>query len=434
MRLTFVSPGTGSYYCGVCMRDNALVTTLKQQGHSATLLPMYLPLLTDEPSMAETSPLFFGGINVYLQQKASLFRHTPGWMDALLDNRSLLRSVARRSNMHGGPELGPMTLSMLRGADGQQAKEVAKLVDYLKAQPKPDALFLGTVLQIGLAPVLRQALKVPVFCSLQGEDFFLDTLSAVDRAEAYRLIRTHGAEVEAFIAPSRFFADRMVDLADLNPDQIVVLPNGISLEGYRAVEQFAEPRAIGFLAHMIPEKGLGHLVEAFTLLRAKAGFDDVRLEIAGAMRAADEPFVQALRRHLDEDGLQAAYRFSPNLTRVQKIEFLRRLSVFSVPVQIGEAFGLYLLEAWATGLPVVQPARGSFPELIEATGGGLLYEPDTPAALADALAQVLNDPARAHAMGCSGAEAVQARYCVQTMARAVADLVKCGLNPSVSAC
>ncbi len=434
MRLTFVSPGTGSYYCGVCMRDNALVTALKQQGHAATLLPMYLPLLTDEPSMAEDSPMFFGGINVYLQQHASLFRRTPGWMDALLDNRSLLRGVARRSNMHGGPELGPMTLSMLRGAGGQQAKEVGKLVDYLKAQPRPDALFLGTVLQVGLAPVLREALEVPVFCSLQGEDFFLDSLSVEDRDEAYQLIQQHAAHVEGFIAPSRYFADRMCALARLEPGQIAVLPNGISLEGYRPLETFSEPRTVGFLAHMIPEKGLGHLVEAFSLLRSRGGFEDVRLEIAGAVRQADESFVNALKRHLDEEGLKEAYRFSPNLTRAQKVDFLRKLTVFSVPAQIGEAFGLYLLEAWATGLPVVQPDRGSFPELIEATGGGLLYEPDTPAALADALAKLLDDRDRAASLGRAGSEAVRERFSIQTMAGAVAELAKCGLNPSVSAC
>ncbi|MGF1484830.1 MAG: glycosyltransferase family 4 protein [Opitutales bacterium] len=433
MRLTFISPGTGSYFCGVCMRDNALVKALKQQGHAATLLPMYLPLLTDEPSMAEESPLFFGGINVYLQQHASVFRHTPRWMDSLLDRRSLLRSVAKRSNMHGGPELGPMTLSMLRGNEGMQNKEVGRLLDYLKAQPKPDAIFLSTVLQVGLARPLRQALGVPVFCSLQGEDFFLDSLGAEDRAEAYRLVAAQSPFVERFVAPSRYFAERMRRLAQLDTDKIAVLPNGISLEGYRPLNTFAKPRRIGFLAHMIPEKGLGHLVEAFAILKKMSGFEDVRLEIAGARRKHDEPFVSALEQHLREDGLEGQFAFSPNLSRAQKIDFLRGLSVFSVPTQIGEAFGLYLLEAWATGLPVVQPNRGSFPELIEATGGGVIYEPDTPQALAEALAELLNAPERAQQMGREASQAVFGRFSIESMAQSLVGFVDCGLQPAVSA-
>ena len=87
MKIILLTPGTGSYYCGVCMRDNALAKELIRQGHEAIILPMYLPLTLEESSASPDTPIFFGGINVYLQQKLAIFRreHAPillyaGWV------------------------------------------------------------------------------------------------------------------------------------------------------------------------------------------------------------------------------------------------------------------------------------------------------------------------------------------------------------------
>jgi glycosyltransferase involved in cell wall biosynthesis len=353
-------------------------------------------------------------------------------MDALLDNRRLLRSAARRSNMTGGPEFGPMTLSMLRADEGLQTKEVRKLLRWLEREPRPDAIFLGTVLQAGLARPLSRALGVPVYCFLQGEDFFLDALAPKDRDEAYRIIGELAPFVEKFIAPSNYFARHMGQLAGLPPEKVTVMDNAISLEGYRPVEAFARPRTIGFLAHIVPEKGADRLVEAFIALKHRAGFEDVVLKLAGAVRQSDEPFVAALRERIAQAGLEAHFTLSPNLNRAQKLDFLRTLSVFSVPARIGEAFGLYLVEAWASGVPVVQPARGAFPELLEQNGAGVLYDPDTPDALTDALAGVLADPEGARAMGRRGAAAVAERFDIDTMAHRLVEACRSPSAPGVS--
>src|SRR5947207_14391552 len=115
MRIVQLTAGTGSFYCGTCLRDNALVTELRRQGHEALLVPLYLPLALDEPPATPETPLFYGGVNVYLQQQSSLFRKTPRWMDRLLDSPGILQAAARRAGMTRAADLGELTLSVLRG-------------------------------------------------------------------------------------------------------------------------------------------------------------------------------------------------------------------------------------------------------------------------------------------------------------------------------
>jgi glycosyltransferase involved in cell wall biosynthesis len=116
--------------------------------------------------------------------------------------------------------------------------------------------------------------------------------------------------------------------------------------------------------------------------------------------------------------------FFPNLSRDDKLNFLKSLTVFSVPAAWKEAFGLYVIESLAAGVPVVQPDHGAFPELIEFTGGGLLYPPRDEAALADALASLLLAPKTAQAMGRTGRAVVFAQYNVESMARQMAQICR----------
>jgi glycosyltransferase involved in cell wall biosynthesis len=114
--------------------------------------------------------------------------------------------------------------------------------------------------------------------------------------------------------------------------------------------------------------------------------------------------------------------FHPNVDRAAKLAFLRSLSVFSVPARYGEAFGLYVLEAMAAGVPVVMPRVAAFPELIEATGGGVLCAADDPRALAEALEELLLDQPRVRALGEAGRCAVFARFSAEAMAQAMAQV------------
>ena len=145
------------------MRDNSLARQLMTLGHDVTMLPTYLPHFLDEEDASPDQPIFFGGINVYLQHKFSIFRHTPGWLDKALDSKWLLKKAAARSGMTSSKDLGEITLSTFRGEDGPLVKEVNKVLDWFKAHGIPDILFLSTIMLAGIGKVLKRELNIPVY-------------------------------------------------------------------------------------------------------------------------------------------------------------------------------------------------------------------------------------------------------------------------------
>jgi glycosyltransferase involved in cell wall biosynthesis len=431
-----LTPGAGAMYCGGCLRDNALVAALRQLGHQALMIPLYLPLTLDEEDQSAGTPIFFSGINVYLAQKAPLFRGAPGWLRDLFASPRLLQWAAGKAAQTRAADLGELTLSMLRGEAGNQARELEDLIAWLKTQPKPDVLSLSNALLVGITRRLKSELGAPVACALQGEDFFLDGLPESHRAACWQTLAERAADVDLFVAPSRYFGNLMRERLGLPADRVRVVHNGIKLEGYveeggrKNVEcrmqqgdgQGLAVPTLGFFARMCREKGLDTLVEAFIRLRKWGRAGNVRLHVGGSCGPADQAFVAGLRERLRAEGVLADVEFHPNLDRADKLEFLRSLSVFSVPARYGEAFGLYVIEAMAAGVPVVQPRVAAFPELVEATGGGLLCAEEDPQALAEAIEGLLLDPARARALGDAGRRAVFEGFSAEAMARAMAQV------------
>jgi glycosyltransferase involved in cell wall biosynthesis len=421
MRLVHLTAGTGSFFCGTCLRDHALVKALRRRGHDALIVPLYLPLVLDDSGSRQESPLFFGGINVYLQQKSAFFRHTPRWLDKLLDLPALLRQAGRKAGMTDPRELGEMTLSMIQGEHGYQAKELDKLVAWLVTQ-KPDVVCLSNSLLIGVARRVREELRVPIICSLQGEDAFLDSLPEPYRERCWQLVRERAADVQCFVAPSRYYNALMRERLLLAAENTVVIHNGIDLDGFAPAPTPPEFPTVGFLARMCRDKGLDILVEAFIRLAPRV--PGARLKIGGSQTEADRVFVNELTDRLAQAGVANAVRFLPNLTHAEKQQFLRGLTVLSVPTRCGEAFGLFMIESLASGVPVVQPGNGAFPELIEHTGGGVLFAPGDASSLADALEKLLRDPAQAVELGRCGREVVNARFTSDAMAHNFEELLK----------
>ena len=421
MRLVHLTAGTGSFFCGTCLRDHALVKALRRLGHDALMVPMYLPVVVDDSGHHEESPLFFGGINVYLQQKSAFFRHTPQWLDKLLDSPALLRQAGRRAGMTDPRDLGEMTLSMIEGEHGHQAKELDKLVVWLVEQ-RPDVVCLSNSLLIGVARRVREALRVPIVCSMQGEDAFLDSLPEPFRERCWQLVQERAADVDRFVAPSEYYQAAMREGLRLAPEKIVVIYNGIDLDGFAPAAALPEFATVGFLARMCREKGLDTLVEAFIKLAPRV--PRARLKIGGSQAEADRTFINELKESVRQAGIANAVEFLPNLTHPEKQQFLRGLTVLSVPTRAGEAFGLFVLESLASGVPVVEPDNGAFPELIELTGGGVLFAHDDTNSLADALERLLLDPAQAAELGRSGREIVNARFTSDAMARNFEELLK----------
>jgi glycosyltransferase involved in cell wall biosynthesis len=259
---------------------------------------------------------------------------------------------------------------------------------------------------------------------LQGEDWFLDALPSPDRETAWQTASERAADVDLFIAPSRYFAGLMQRRLNLPPGRVRVLPNGIHLDGYAAAPAPGDghPPVLGYFARMCREKGLETLVNVFIRLKKQAKVKNLKLRIGGSCGPADEVLVDELRARLRENGFMSDAEFCPNLSRVEKQKFLRSLSVFSVPALYGEAFGLYVIEALASGVPVVQPDHAAFPELLAATGGGLLCAPGDESSLADALENLLLDVPRARALGQAGQKAVRENFAIDSMARQMAEL------------
>jgi glycosyltransferase involved in cell wall biosynthesis len=277
-----------------------------------------------------------------------------------------------------------------------------------------------------MARRIRQEVRVPVLCSLQGEDYFLDALSPAFRQTAWTTTAERAEDIDMFIAPSHYFADLMAQRLNIPPHRMRILANGISLEGYEAAPRADEtgPPVLGFFARMCLDKGLDQLVAAFIRLKKRDDLRTLKLRVGGSCGPSDQLLVDSLRRTLADEGLSGDVEFFPNLSRAEKLDFLKSLSVFSVPAAWKEAFGLYVIESLAAGVPVVQPDHGAFSELIEFTGGGLLYPPREEAALADALASLLLAPKTAQAMGRTGRAVVFAQYNVETMARQMAQICR----------
>ena len=398
------------------MRDNSLARQLIALGHDVTMLPTYLPHFLDEEDASPDQPIFFGGINVYLQHKFSLFRHTPKWIDKALDNKWLLRKAAARSGMTSSKDLGEITLSTFRGEDGPLVKEVNKVLTWFKEQGSPDILFLSTIMLAGIGKVLRRELQIPVYGFLQGEDSFLDSLLPEYRVEAWRLLSQDVALLDGCIAPSKYFGNLMAERLALKPSKIKHYPNGITTEGILPVENAPSSPSLGYLARLCPLKGLDLLVDAFIELKGTGNHDKLSLKIAGGMTDEDEPFVEEQKSKLSRAGLDKHFSISPNISRAEKLEFLKYLTVFSVPARYPEAFGLYVVEAMLAGVPVVLPNSGAFPEIIKATKGGQLYDTSAAGTLTETLDALLSDSKRAKDTGLQAHEAVLEQYANEKLA------------------
>ncbi|HEY0170557.1 MAG TPA: glycosyltransferase family 4 protein [Pyrinomonadaceae bacterium] len=417
MRILYITAGAAQMYCGSCLRDNALATELMARGHDVVLVPLYTPTLTDERNVSR-GRVFFGGISVYLEQHSALFRHTPRLLDRLWDSKLALK-LASRSSIQTSPKmLGELTVSMLRGEDGHQRKELEKLIDWLKTEPPFDVLCLPYTLLIGLAGPLREALGRPVCCTLQGEDLFLEGLPEPYRSESLKLIHENERHVERFLPVSQYYTEFMPGYLGIPREKMRLTPLGINLQGYemRAPREKGSPFTVGYFARVAPEKGLHLLAEAYVKMREGLGAGEARLEVAGYLGEEHKGYLAGVERRMREAGLTAEFNYRGVLDRAGKIEFLRGLDVLSVPATYDEPKGIFLLEAMACGVPVVQPRRGAFTEVVEKTRGGLLVEPDDAASLAEGLLRLKDDAALASELSAAAFEGVRRHYTVAQMA------------------
>lgn len=418
MRIAYIAAGAAGMYCGSCLHDNTLAAALLELGEDVLLVPTYTPLRTDEANVS-IDRVFFGGINVYLQQKSALFRHTPWWLDRVLDSPALLNLATRGGGSVDPTKLGDMTVSMLRGEQGNQRKEIEKLVHWLIHDVKPDIVHLSNALQLGMARLLRERCGPPVVCQLSGEDVFLEKLPPPHYDEARALLRERAADADAFVAINNYYANYMIDYLAINRPRIHVIPHGLRLTGHAARRERrpGDPVVVGYFARICEDKGLHLLVEACEILAKRVDVPLFVLHAAGYLGANDRGYLEKLESRAASGSLAGRFKYFGELDRDQKIAFLQSLDVMSVPTVYRESKGLPALEAMANAVPVVLPDHGSFTELIADTGGGLLHRPHDPADLAEKIAELLRDPARAAEFGRGGQSAIHERYHADAMAQ-----------------
>ena len=425
MRIAYLAAGAAGMYCGSCLHDNTLAAAMLARGEDAILVPTYTPMRTDEVNVSQRR-VFLGGVNAYLQQASALFRKTPRWLSRILDNSTFLGLVTSGAGSVNPAKLGALTVSMLRGEEGNQSRSIDELVDWLIHEARPDVVHLSNSMLLGLARPIAKRGGPPMVCSLSGEDLFLEGLSSPYYDEARLLLSEQAGDVEAFTAMNAYYADFMADYLSLERSKVHVVPHGLNLEGIepREAEPVVDEPVIGYLARICPAKGLHLLVEACELLAERRPEAPPRLRAAGYLSSGEREYLINLHRRVDQGPLEGRFDYLGELDRKDKYDFLRSLTLFSTPTVHTEAKGLPALEAMAVGVPVVLPEHGSFPEMIEATGGGVLCEPGDSLSLADKLEALLDNAEQRCRLGASAARGIREHYRADQMAEQMLGLYR----------
>jgi glycosyltransferase involved in cell wall biosynthesis len=425
MRIVHIVPGSGdTFYCQNCMRDSDLIRALNSLGHETSMIPLYLP----PAGIPRHTPVFYGAINLYLREQFPLYRHAPGWLVKLLDSRMFLEYAAKKAGTTRAAGLEDMTLSMLHGEEGRQAGELEHLLRYLQEEVKPQIVHLSNALLLGLARRLKKDLGVRIICSLQDEHEWVDLMRDAYRPRIWNLMAVRAGEVDMFVTPSRYYAEKARNLLAIPAEKIQVVPFGIAMEGYERSPLPFDPPVIGYLCRMSEYFGLGILVDAFIRLKREGRFPGLRLHVTGGRSGDDRKFVGKILRSISRHGFEKDVKIFDHFDKANRIEFLRSLTLLSVPAPAGEAFGAYQAEALAAGVPVVQPETGGFPEFIAATGGGVIYRPNDSETLARTIEALLDEPDRVRELGARGRDAVRGKFSVDTMAENMAGIYRNILN------
>jgi len=418
MQIVHIVPGSGgSFYCGNCLRDSEYIQGLKRAGVEVVKVPMYLPIFADEHDLDEV-PVFYGAISLYLKHSFPALRKAPGWVDKILNSGPALRFAAGMAGSTNPRGLEDMTISMLLGETGEQKKELEHLVNWLEHHSKADVIHLSNALLMGLARRIKERLDVKVVCTLQDEDVWVNAMDENFKIQTWDLMKERARDVDAFFAVSDYYAKEMQPLLDIPDEKLFTHHITIDPADYTYQNTSEKPLNVGYISRMCEDNGLGVLVDAFILLKKDPKWHDVKLIITGGSTGENDNFVKSIKKKIKVAGLEHEVEFHKDFEDGRH-EFFKKVSMVSVPVLQGEAFGLYLLESMASGVPVVQPALGAFPEIIKKSEGGIVYEPNSPEKLSEALSEMLSDTEKLNELSEKGRKGVEEKFNVHQEAKDV---------------
>lgn len=422
MNIIQIIPGSGgSFYCGNCLRDSKYFNALRAEGHQVTKIPMYLPLFADEHDIAEI-PIFYGAISLYLKQVYPIFRKAPKWVDKLLNSKPMMKMAASMAGSTRAKGLEDMTLSMLLGEQGQQKEELDQMVNWINEHCKPDIIHISNALLLGLAKRLKEKIGVPVLCSLQDEDVWIDPMQPQFQRKIWDLMHERSNDVDVLVSVSHFFSGVMKQKMNLPDEKVRVIHLGVDVNDYKYISPKEKERNVGYISRMCHKDGFDIVVDAFIELKKKPGFDDVKLIATGGSTGDDAKFLKEQKQKLKENNLLGKFEIHPDFEGKEVNDFFKKVVIVSVPVRIGEAFGMYLLESMSSGVPVVQPALGAFPEIIEKSGGGVTYSPNTPKNLSETWADLLSNPEKLEKLSRDGYEGTKKYFNIHNHAAEIIGL------------
>jgi glycosyltransferase involved in cell wall biosynthesis len=428
MKIIYIASGAANMYCGSCMHDNALAAAMKAAGEDVSLFPLYTPMRLDEESVGEQQ-IFYGGIKAYLMQK---------YPRSFLGRDLLLRVAGSQAILRLMPHFdigsavdpvanAELTISMLKGEDGNQRELLQELIAWIKSTYQPDVIHVTNALLVGVVREFKRSLQVPITCGLHGEDIFLEGMPQPYQDEALSIIRERARDVDRFLAISTYYAQMFSKWVGLDRSKIDVVWPGIALNDYRdlpADPTASRPLTIGFLARFVPEKGLHLLVDAFIHLHRSGEFPDLQLVAGGYVSRAYKTYIDGIHKKIKDHGLEDRIKLLGTLERADKLKFFKQIDVFSVPAPYREPKGISILEALASGVPVVQPEHGAYPEWVNATQGGLLHRPNDSADLAEKLATLLRDADLRKRLGAQGQRGIFENFSSERMASATLDVLR----------
>lgn len=416
MHVAIVTAGGAGMFCGSCMHDNTWARALRDAGVDVTLIPTYTPIRVDEEDLSSRR-VFFGGINVYLEHRSRVWRTLPRWMTGWVNHPSLIRFATRFGVSSDAANLGELTLDMLDGELGSQRRDVDELVAFIASDLKPDVVCFSNALLAGAVRSLRQKFTGKIFCTLQGDDIFLDGLPDKHRRGAIDRISGRAGDFDGFLVHSDYYRTHMAEMLRLPAEKFARIPLGIDFSGFSPRQQSRTDHEfrIGYFARICPEKGLHLLVDAVRQIRA--GHPQVKLVAGGYLGTRDTAYFEQVQKDARDLGNAFEYIGSP-AEQAEKIAFLQSLDVLSVPAPYREPKGIYVLESLACGVPVVQPAHGAYPEMLNATQGGLLFKPENIDDLVEKLTSLIVDSARREELITQGGMLVRERYSLTAMTNA----------------
>lgn len=430
MQIVHIVPGSGgSFYCGNCLRDSEYLQGLKRAGVEVVKVPMYLPIFADEHDIEEI-PVFYGAISIYLKHSIPFLRRAPGWIDKILNSGPALKLAAGMAGSTNPKGLEGMTISMLLGETGEQKKELDHMVDWLEKHCHADIIHLSNALLIGLARRIKERLNVKVVCTLQDEDVWVNAMDENFKIQTWDLMKERARDVDAFFAVSNYYANVMQPVLDIPDEKLFIHHITLDPAEYTYQNTSEKPMNIGYISRMCESNGLEVLVDAFILLKKYPEWEAVKLIITGGSTGENDAFVKSVKKKINQSGLENYVEFHKDFEDGRH-DFFKKVSMLSVPVLEGEAFGLYLIESMASGVPVVQPALGAFPEIVEKSGGGIIYHQNTPEQLAKTLTELLGNSEKLDQLSKAGRQGVEQKFNVHHQAKDIVKLYERIKNRSI---